>query len=192
MARVRRSRSHRSSAPTARASRSHGRTRRARATARAAPAGGAAGADRLGRVPVYDLYLESGPQKKTTMVHVPALLGCIANGKTTDAALAATPDAIRAYLTYLRRHRADVDPKASIETRVVTHVTSGQFLGNGSPDVSYEPDLAPLGPAELRRYLDWLGWSRADLVKLVDGIDDAALDASPKGRGRPIRNILKH
>lgn len=143
-------------------------------------------------MPVYDLYLESGPQKKTTMVHVPALLGCIANGKTTDAALAATPDAIRAYLSYLRRHRADVDPKASIEIRVVTHITSGQFLGNGSPDVIYEPDLAPLTPAELRRYLDWLGWSRADLVKLVDGIDDAALDASPKGRGRPIRNILKH
>jgi uncharacterized damage-inducible protein DinB/predicted RNase H-like HicB family nuclease len=143
-------------------------------------------------VTAYALYLESGPQKKTTMVHVPELLGCIANGPTTDAALAATPDAIRAYLGYLRRHGADVDSKAPIETRVAEHITTGQFLGRGSPDAIYEPDLRPLTPSEVRTYAAWLEWSRADLLKLVKGLDDRALDAKPKGSGRPIRNILKH
>ena len=140
----------------------------------------------------YALYLESGPQQKTTMVHVPELLGCIANGPTTEAALAATPDAIRAYLRYLRRHGADVDTKAPIQTRVAEHITTGQFLGNGSPDAIYEPDLRPLTPADVRTYASWLEWSRADLLKLVRALDDRALDAKPKGKGRPLRNILKH
>ena len=43
----------------------------------------------------YDIYLESGPRHKTTMVHVLGLLGCIATGRTTGQALTATPDAIR-------------------------------------------------------------------------------------------------
>lgn len=143
-------------------------------------------------MPEYALYLESGPQHKTTMVHVLDLPGCIANGKTTDAALAATPDAIRAYITYLARHGEPVDPKAPIEVRVAEHVTRGQFLGSGSPDALYAPDLRPLTPADVRRYAAWLEWSRADLLKLVRDLDDRALDAKPAGAGRPIRNILKH
>ena len=52
----------------------------------------------------YALYLESGPQRRKTMVHALDLLGCVAVGPTTDAALAATPAAIRAYLRFLARH----------------------------------------------------------------------------------------
>ena len=43
----------------------------------------------------YALYLESGPKHKKTMVHVLGLLGCIAQGPTTEAALEAAPQAIR-------------------------------------------------------------------------------------------------
>ena len=42
----------------------------------------------------YGLHLESGPKRMKTMVHVPELLGCVANGPTTDAALAATPESM--------------------------------------------------------------------------------------------------
>ena len=52
----------------------------------------------------YKLYLESGPKKKKTMVHVLDLVGCIAKGPTTDEALNRTPEAIRAYLRFLKRH----------------------------------------------------------------------------------------
>ena len=48
----------------------------------------------------YALYLESGPRRRKTMVHVLELLGCIAQGPTTEKALAATPEAIRAYLRF--------------------------------------------------------------------------------------------
>jgi uncharacterized damage-inducible protein DinB len=120
------------------------------------------------------------------------LLGCVANGRTTDEALAATPDAIRAYLKFLKRHRERVDTRERFDTRVAEHITKGQFLGQGSPDAVYEPDLRPPTPTDVETYLRWLEWSRADLLRLVDGLDDRALETKPKGFGRPIGNILKH
>lgn len=58
----------------------------------------------------YALYLESGPRRRKTMVHVLDLLGCIAQGPTTEAALEATSAAIRAYLRFLQRHGEAVKP----------------------------------------------------------------------------------
>ena len=140
----------------------------------------------------YDLYLESGPQKKTTLVHVIDLLGCVANGKTTDEALAATPAAIRAYLAYLKRHdERDMDATGPFTTRVAKHITTGDFLGQGSPQAVYAPDRRPLTPRDLARFLRWLEWSRADLLSLVDGIPDGRLNAKPE-RGRSLVHILKH
>ncbi len=45
-------------------------------------------------MPVYKRYLESESKRRTTMVHVPELLGCMAIGPTTDSVLAATPEAM--------------------------------------------------------------------------------------------------
>ena len=64
----------------------------------------------------YALYLESGPKRKKTMVHALDLLGCVAVGPTTEAALGATPEAIRLYKRFLRRHGEDAgDPDAPVE-----------------------------------------------------------------------------
>ena len=60
----------------------------------------------------YALYLESGPRRQRTMVHVTDLLGCVAKGPTTEAALAATPAAIRAYLRFVQRHGESVHPNS--------------------------------------------------------------------------------
>jgi len=60
----------------------------------------------------YGLYLEPGPKRRKTMVHVLDLLGCIANAPTTEDALAATPEAIEAYLRFLKRIGEDIDPDA--------------------------------------------------------------------------------
>ncbi len=138
-------------------------------------------------MPVYDLHLESGPQKKTTLVHVFALLGCVASAKTTGEAVAATPDAIRAYLRYLARHGEKVDVNAKIETRVAAHDLSGAFPGQAL----YARDLEPVRPADLARWTRWLGSSRADLLALVKGIDETGLRARPVN-GRSLREILLH
>jgi len=139
----------------------------------------------------YALYLESGPQRKSTLVHVVDLLGCAWFAPTTDAAVAAAPDEIGAYLGYLKRHGEKVDPKAPIATRVAEHITKGDFLGHGSPQAVYTPDRKPVTPTELATFLRRLEWSRADLLALVKGTTAKALDAKP-AKGRSVRDILLH
>ena len=135
----------------------------------------------------YALYLESGPQRKKTLAHVLDLLGCVVQADTTDAAVAAAPGAIRAYLRYLGRNGEKVDLNATIETRVAEHNTEGLFSGQAL----WPQDLKPLTPAALARYLRWLEWSRADLLALVKGFDDKRLRAKP-AKGRSLRDILLH
>lgn len=140
----------------------------------------------------YDLYLESGPRKKKTMVHVLDLLGCIAKGPTTDAALANTPDAIRAFLRFLKDHGEKVDPRAKFETRIVEHVMQGQWLGNGDPALVFQPDLQPLTPKEIKMFVPRLDTIRAEVLDLVGVLSDKELDAEPASKGRSIRFILEH
>jgi uncharacterized damage-inducible protein DinB/predicted RNase H-like HicB family nuclease len=136
---------------------------------------------------LYALYAESGPQRKKTLVHVLELLGCVVQADTTDEGLAAAPDAIRAYLRYLRRHGEKIDPDAKIETRLEEHNTEGLFSGQAM----WPQDLKPLAPSALARYVRRLEWSRTDLLDLVKGIDDKRLRAKPAA-GRSLRDILLH
>jgi len=139
----------------------------------------------------YSLYLESGPKRKRTMVHVLDLLGCIAQGPTTEAALEATPDAIRAYLGFLQRYGEKADPLEFFTTRVVEHVTEGNWLANGDPTPGFAPDFEPLGPRELRLHLQRLDWMLAELLELVGELSEAQLLAQPE-TGRTLHHILQH
>ncbi len=96
-------------------------------------------------MPHYPIYLESGPKRRKTMVHVLDLLGCVATGPSTEAALQATPDAIRAYLRFLRRHGEAADLDAPFTTPVAEHITEGQWLGNGSPHPGVWPGPLAVG-----------------------------------------------
>jgi predicted RNase H-like HicB family nuclease len=140
----------------------------------------------------YNLYLESGPQRRKTMVHVFDLLGCVATGPTTEAAVADTPETIRAYLRFLARHGEEIDLPAPFQTRIVQHVTEGGWLGNGSPYVIFEPDLEPLTDAEIETYLRRFRWLSEELAGLAAPLDGAALDALPAEGGRPARRIFLH
>ena len=142
-------------------------------------------------VTIYDLYLESGPKKKTTMVHVTALAGCIATGSTTEAALAATPDAIRRFRHFLHRHGETIDINDPIETRIAEHVTEGAWLGNGSPYLMLETDLALLDEAEIATLLARLEWMFDALAAWTATQADTALDTDP-GKGRTAREIVLH
>ena len=143
-------------------------------------------------MPSYRLYLESGPKHRKTLVHVLDLLGCVATGPTTDEAAAAAPEAIRAYLRFLRRHGTSADPEAPIETAVVEHITEGQFLGNGSPSIVFGPDLEPLPDGELEALLERFGWLQDELGAWAAGGTDAELDVVPPDGGRTARAILLH
>lgn len=140
----------------------------------------------------YALYLESGPKRRKTMVHVLGLLGCVANGPTTEAALDATPDAICAYLRFLKRHGEAVDPDAPFATAIAEHVTEGEWLGNGSPSVTFGPDLEPVSGDELETYLRRFHWINEALAAWAETQSAAQLDAAPAEKGRTARAILLH
>jgi predicted RNase H-like HicB family nuclease/uncharacterized damage-inducible protein DinB len=143
----------------------------------------------------YALYVESGPKRRKTMVHVLDLLGCVAVGPTTDDALAATPEAIRAYLRFLRRHGESPtrdDPEAPFTTVVVEHITEGDWLGNGSPYLVFEADLEPVSDAEIETYLNRGRWLCDELAEWAASRSPAQLDATPAEGGRTARAILLH
>jgi predicted RNase H-like HicB family nuclease len=139
----------------------------------------------------YQLYAESGPRHRKTMVHVSALLGCVAVGATTEEAIEATPVAIRAYLAFLARHGADVDPARSIELDLVDHLTVGEFLGNGSPSLFLPADEGAMTRDEIATLRRRVGWMAEEQAQLLSGLDAAALDADP-GEGRPLRRMVLH
>jgi predicted RNase H-like HicB family nuclease len=139
----------------------------------------------------YKLYLESGPRQRKTMVHVLDLLGCIAQGPTTEAALQATPDAIHAYQRFLRRNGEEEEPHEAFTTVVAEHVMEGPWLGNGNPAPGFGPDFQPLSAEEQALFVRRLGWLRAASLDLVRGLPSEYLIAVPK-RGRPIHHIMAH
>jgi predicted RNase H-like HicB family nuclease/uncharacterized damage-inducible protein DinB len=141
---------------------------------------------------IYALYLESGPRQRKTMVHLPDLLGCIARGDTTEAALAATPNSIRIYLQFLQRRGEPVDPQATFTAHVVEHVMEGSWLGNGDPTPGFSFDFHPLEPADLQLYLIRLGWIQSSTLDLVRGLSTGQLVAEPQEKGRSIFQILEH
>ena len=139
----------------------------------------------------YDLYLESGPRRKKTMVHVLQLLGCIANGPTTDEALARTPDAINAFRRFLARHGEAIDLTEPIETQIAVHVTEGVWLGNGDPSIVLELDLVPLTVGDGELLIARLEWMRAEMNELLNGLSPEQLLEKP-ALGRSIQGILEH
>jgi predicted RNase H-like HicB family nuclease len=129
--------------------------------------------------------------RRKTMVHVLDLLGCVANGPTTEAALDATPEAVSAYLRFLARCSEKVDPAAALEMRVEEHVTQGDWLGNGSPYLVFQPDLLPLEGDELEMLLHRYRCLRGELAFWADTQTPAQLDQKAAS-GRTPRAILLH
>jgi hypothetical protein len=141
----------------------------------------------------YALYVESGPRKRKTQVHVIELLGCTVNGPTTDEAIAAAPDAIRDFLAFLREHRERGVPpaRARFDVQVAAHVMEGSWIGNGDPDPGFAPDFAPQTRADERTYLKRLEWMQAEFAETLRRVTPRQLNATPRA-GRPLIQILRH
>src|SRR5439155_3444493 len=128
---------------------------------------------------------------KTTMVHIFDLLGCIANGPTTDAALEAAPGEIREFLRFLKRHGEKVDPDGPFTTEIAAHATEGSWIGQGDPAPGFAPDFVPLTQEDesaYRRRFQWLG---EEIVALVGKLPDRQFSAKPS-KGRALRDIVTH
>lgn len=139
----------------------------------------------------YALYVESGPRMKTTMVHVPELPGCIANARTTEAALEATPTEIREFLRFLKRRGEAVEPEDEFSTTVAQHVMEGSWIGYGDPAPGFETDFEPLTRKELAVHLRRLRWIAEELAAIARETPRGALGSQPEN-GRPVQAIFAH
>ena len=141
---------------------------------------------------VYRLFLESGPKRKKTMVHVAGLLGCIAQGPTTEEALEATPEAIRTFATFLTRHGlGGAEPDAPFEIRVEQHVTEGMWLGNGDPSILFASDEVPVTARDVKAWVARFEAIRGATIELLGPLGAAALRAKPVS-GRSAGDIVRH
>jgi hypothetical protein len=128
---------------------------------------------------------------KTTTVHATDLLGCVANGPTTEAALEATPGEIRRFLEFMRRHGEKVDPKEPFETKIAAHVMEGSWIGYGDPAPGFASDFEPLSRRELPVHLKRLRWLGEDLAAIARRLSPKELAATP-AKGRPLGEIFRH
>jgi len=140
---------------------------------------------------VYDLHVESGPKRRKTMVHVPRLLGCVATGPTTEAAMDATPEAIRAYRRFLVRSGEPIDDDDVVDLQVVEHVTEGSMLGDGSPYISFAGDVGSISGGEIDVAVGRLTAMFGEMADWAGTQPDDRLDAPPAS-GRSAREILLH
>ena len=125
------------------------------------------------------------------MVHILELLGCVANGPTTEIALEKTPGEIRRFLQFLHRRGEEVDLDQEIETVVVEHITEGIWLGNGDPSIVFEPDLIPLELEEMELFIRRLEWMGQEMTSLLESLKEEELENKPE-RGRSLQSILDH
>jgi len=139
----------------------------------------------------YELYLESGPRKRTTMVHVLDLLGCIVHDKTTELALDATPGAIRQFLSFLAQHGEGVSPAQEFTTTIQEHVMEGSWLGYGDPTPGFSRDFNPMDASTLEADVRRLRWMKEEIVQMLGQLSHEGLFTEPE-HGRTLAAILDH
>ena len=140
----------------------------------------------------YRLNLESGPRHRKTIAHMPDLPGCIAQSATTATVIEASPDAIRVFLGFLKRHGEAVDVQSCFTVTISEHVTQGIWLANGDPPSGFKTDFYPLTSEELADDVRRLTWMQADLLERVRPLTAAARAVLPDEHQRSVDQILVH
>lgn len=128
--------------------------------------------------------------------------GCYAYGKDADAALAAFPAALRAYsnwinqreLSWLHIQNIDVNVNGVWNNYTINDKFERLEAGENGMAVEswFQYDWKPLTDEEIERALKLLTWSRADLLKVIDGLPAEKLDKTQPGERWSINGILRH
>ncbi|MBI5303680.1 MAG: type II toxin-antitoxin system HicB family antitoxin [Chloroflexi bacterium] len=136
-------------------------------------------------MPQYQVFLETSAEaieEGGYLAHVPALIGCVARGKTKDEAMANVREAIAAYLAWLRQHHLDApDANEAIELDVTE--TESTIL---------PPDYAAMNYDELEDLWHRAALSRQELLRVLAAMPADALTRKSGENDWAIRNILAH
>lgn len=135
-------------------------------------------------MPRYKVYLETSAEALEEggyLAHVPALLGCVARGKTKDEAIARIQEAIVAYLELLRKHNL---PAPATTEAITLDIIETDAL-------TFDADYPPLTDQELDDLWHAQHRSREQLLELLD-TSSHLLEARPDEKSWSIRNVLVH
>lgn len=128
--------------------------------------------------------------------------GCYAYGKDADSALAAFPAALRAYsnwinqreLSWLHIQNIDVSVSGVWNNYSINEKFDRVESGENATAVEswFQYDWKPLNDEEIERAIKLLTWSRADLLKTIEGLSPERLDQTRAGERWSINGILRH
>jgi predicted RNase H-like HicB family nuclease len=140
----------------------------------------------------FSLFLESGPKKRKTMVHVLDLLGCVVRGSTTEEALSAVPTVIENYLLFLKSSGEKFDPLEPFSTHVAAHVMEGGWVGEGDPTPGFVPDFLSVNRSDFLCYVFRLNAIHNSILALLKDISINQLTQEPPDGHRSLYRILEH
>jgi len=132
------------------------------------------------------------------MAHVAELPGCFAVGSTAPLAVAALPGAITRFLQWLRAHGEPLVPEAHVSRPSMVDVTVAEVREGGAPfqasskSALFTFDQEAWDDYKLERTLRWLGYSRADLLAKIEGLDEKALASRRVAPNRTLWDTLWH
>jgi uncharacterized damage-inducible protein DinB/predicted RNase H-like HicB family nuclease len=144
-------------------------------------------------LPHYPVYLETAADGRC-MAHVLDLPGCIVRAPTREEALSRVPQAIGETLAWLRRHGepALAASEDAIECQVAGEATGIGPFDRKSTAALFLPDREPIAPEEMERHFRLMGYTRTDLLALVQDLPDDVLDWQPDPESLSVRRLLRH
>jgi predicted RNase H-like HicB family nuclease/uncharacterized damage-inducible protein DinB len=123
---------------------------------------------------------------------VPELLGCFLNEQSERSALRMLPEAIGAYLRWLRRHGEQIRLPRTVAVNTVERWQVPQPLRWGNYEVLHGFERPPVTRSEIRSALRWMRYMRNDTLRLLDQLPRQGLDWTRPGQERTIRKHLYH
>ncbi len=128
--------------------------------------------------------------------------GCFAYGLDAGEAEANMAQAVQDYAAWVQQHGMawmdapgfEVDVEETFDAYMVPREEALALGQQGAFLVEsfFRHDGEPLSGTEVDRALKMLRWSRADLLKAIDGLSEAKLDQRYEGERWSINGILKH
>ena len=127
--------------------------------------------------------------------------GCYIYGPDGDSALAATPDAIRTYITWIKHHNNGHFwlPEDEIQISVeevwdVYHINEDyeRVKGQYAVNAWFQNDWQPLTSEDVERGLKILSWSRFDLLAIIRDLNQTTLDRIYPDERWSISGIISH
>jgi len=137
------------------------------------------------------LYLEADASGQA-MAHVLDLVGCFASGLTQEEAVRKMPEAIRGYLAWTRKHGEPITVLEPVTVEVAETVRGTCPRNSGDAAALFKPEKQAVTDELIKTAIRRMGYAREDLLDLVRGLPDEAMDWKREDRMRSIREILAH